>query len=89
MTKIHLGAHGQTIFSWQWSDHIGGTRLQLRGREGSILIGQREIEIIAGLAEILGVECDQATIASLTDKIFGKQMKDIPIASGEIPDSIE
>ena len=72
---IHIGAYGQTIFSLLPSDRIGGSKLQLRTRQGYIRIGQREIEIIAGLAEIFGIECDPETEAALTDRLYGKQMK--------------
>ena len=79
MSRVHIGAYGQTVFSLLLSEHLGGSKLQLRGRKGSVQIGQREIEVIAGLAEIFGVECDQATVSALTDKIYGKQMKDMPL----------
>ena len=75
MQTIQIGAYGQTVFSLLPSEHLGGSRLQLRSREGSIRIGRREIEIIAGLAEIFGVECDQPTINVLTDRMSGHQME--------------
>ena len=74
---IHIGAYGQTIFSLLLSDHIDGSKLHLRTREGSIRIGRREIEIMAGLAEVFGVECDADTVCVLTDRIYGKQMKEL------------
>jgi len=74
---IHIGAYGQTVFGLLLSDHIDGSKLQLRTREGYISIGRRELEIIEGLTEVFGIECDANTVSVLTDRIYGKQMKEL------------